>query len=335
MTTYIKIPFASSGDKTNPPDTDAAGGVNWTQGYPIAYSKDPATDPSAKRIEREIFNGLMNRISTAINEIQMTGVAPYITAADNGGVPFAYSIGAMVNYNNNIWISRVDANTTTPSEGANWTRVASQLDNLYGYKLRGATNFEASTTYTIPSGVRMLKCIITGGGGGGSGSTGINTAYSGGGGGGGGATLFVLIPIVAGQTTATITVGGGGLGTAGSVGGGGGGSTRISYNGVNYGASGGDGGGISAGGSGSASTTNNGYLGVAGGDGIDGNSGSAYSPSNGGASYWGGGGRAGTGGGLPGKAYGSGGGGAYAGATGTNANGANGRGGVVVIEEYY
>lgn len=124
MTTYIKIPFAQSGDKTNPPDTDAAGGVNWTQGYPLAYSKDPATDPAARRIEREMFNGILNRLSAAINEIQINGVAPYITAADNGGVTPAYGIGAFVHYNDAVWWSKVDANTAVPTEGANWTKVA-------------------------------------------------------------------------------------------------------------------------------------------------------------------------------------------------------------------
>lgn len=120
MTTFIKIPFAQSGDKTNPPDTDAAGGVNWTQGYPIAYSKDPATDPSAKRIEREMFNGLLNRLSSAINEIQVNGVAPYITAADNGGIAFVYGIGAIVLYNGELYKSIKSGNTDLPTVKTSW-----------------------------------------------------------------------------------------------------------------------------------------------------------------------------------------------------------------------
>ncbi len=122
MTTFIKIPFASSGDKTNPPDTDASGGVNWTQGYPTAYSKDPATDPSAKRIEREEFNGILNRLSLAINEIQTNGIAKFISSADNGGAAFTYSKGAWVVYNGITYVSKVDTNNTTPP-GANWTQV--------------------------------------------------------------------------------------------------------------------------------------------------------------------------------------------------------------------
>lgn len=120
MTTFIKIPFAQSGDKVNPPDTDAAGGVNWTQGYPTAYSRDPATDPSAKRIEREMFNGLLNRLSSAINEIQVNGVAPYITAADNGGSAFVYNIGATVLYNGELYKSIKSGNTDLPTVKTSW-----------------------------------------------------------------------------------------------------------------------------------------------------------------------------------------------------------------------
>ena len=128
MTTYIKIPFASSGDKTNPPDTDAAGGVNWTQGYPAAYSRDPATNPSAKRIEREMYNGILNRLSSAINEIQVNGVAPYITAADNGGVTPAYGLSAIVVYNDKVYKSLKSSNTSVPGANADWAEVLSMAN---------------------------------------------------------------------------------------------------------------------------------------------------------------------------------------------------------------
>lgn len=127
MTAFIKIPFAGSGDKTPIPDTDPSGGVNMTQGYPVAYSKDPAIDPSAKRIERELFNGLMNRITAAINEIQVNGVAPFITTADNGGTPFAYGKGAIVIYNNITWMNMVANNATTPSVANSWLALGGPM----------------------------------------------------------------------------------------------------------------------------------------------------------------------------------------------------------------
>lgn len=336
MTTFIKIPFAQSGDKTNPPDTDAAGGVNWTQGYPIAYSKDPATDPAAKRIEREMFNGLLNRLSTAINEIQQNGVAPWIAPADNGGVAYAYAKGIVVSYNGSIWGSLVDANTVEPVEGPNWSRLVTQADNLNGYKFKRALNYEASATYTVPAGVRMLKCIITGGGGGASGCSGAGTSFPGGGGGGAAATLFVNLQVVPGDTI-NVLIGTAGNGSAGQAPAGAGGLTRLTYKTNVYEAGGGPGGGASgAGGIGNSATSGNGALGVAGGDGSDGNGYNGAMPGNGGASFWGGGGRAQQGAtGYAGKAYGSGGGAAYGGNAGVNNNGAAGRGGVAYIEEYY
>ena len=123
MTSLIKIPFASSGDKTAVPDTDSGGGVNMTQGYGQAYSLDPATDPSAKRIERDKMNWLFNRITSAINEIQTGGVAPFITTSDNGGTPFVYGKGAIVLLNGVTYQSMEDANTTTPP-GAKWSTLA-------------------------------------------------------------------------------------------------------------------------------------------------------------------------------------------------------------------
>lgn len=126
MTSLIKIPFASSGDKTAVPDTDSGGGVNMTQGYGQAYQLDPTTDPSAKRVERDKMNWLFNRITSAINEIQIGGIAPFITSADNGGAPFAYGKGAIVLLNGVAYQSLEASNTTTPPD-AKW----SVLGNLY------------------------------------------------------------------------------------------------------------------------------------------------------------------------------------------------------------
>lgn len=146
MTTFIKIPFAQSGDKTIPPETDAAGGVNWTQGYTGAYSKDPATDPSAKRIEREGFNGTLFKLSTAINELQTNGPAPFIEAADNGGTAYAYKNGVMVYRDGVTYISTKDSNTTVPTApGAAWNALPNNVqpyaDKLSNFsQLTGGAN---------------------------------------------------------------------------------------------------------------------------------------------------------------------------------------------------
>ncbi|EPZ7239233.1 gp53-like domain-containing protein [Citrobacter freundii] len=129
MTSFIKVPFASSGDKAAMPDTDAGGGVNMTQGYGQAYSLDPATYPSAKRIERDKMNWLFNRITQAINEIQSTGVAPFITSADNGGSAFSYGKGALVSLGGVVYQSLVASNTSTPP-GANWAALPEKIQPL-------------------------------------------------------------------------------------------------------------------------------------------------------------------------------------------------------------
>lgn len=152
MTTFIKIPFAQSGDKVNPPDTDAAGGVNWTQGYPAAYSKDPATDPSAKRIEREDFNGVLNRLSTAINEIQVGGAAPWISPADNGGAARPYSAGNLVSYNNIIWISLIDNNTGIPSIANNWMAAGGPCIGDVVFRARNKPPVQPGAVFMLANG---------------------------------------------------------------------------------------------------------------------------------------------------------------------------------------
>ena len=148
MTTYIRTPFAENGDKAAVPQTDAAGNVNWSQGYPNNYSKDPATDPSAKRIERKEFNDVLNTISKAIREIQTTGVAPFITAADNGNGAFPYGLGAIVSYNNKTYQSLKANNSSLPTVAADW---AEMVTNQFGVALPIGTPIPWPSD-TLPAG---------------------------------------------------------------------------------------------------------------------------------------------------------------------------------------
>lgn len=132
MTTYIRTPFAENGDKAEVPQSDAAGNVNWSGGYPAGYSKDPTTDPSAKRIEREEFNQVFNIVTKAIKELQETGVAPFITAADNGNVAFPYGLGAIVSYGNKVYQSLKTNNSSLPTVTSDWSEL---ITNQYGVAL--------------------------------------------------------------------------------------------------------------------------------------------------------------------------------------------------------
>lgn len=118
---YIRIPFADSGDKIDVPvEQQSDNSVSFTQGYPLAYSLDPETDPSARRIEREGMNGLFWTLSKAIQEIQQRGVASFIPAADNGGSPFTYAAGAIVFYNGQVYRSLKTNNTDAPTVTSSW-----------------------------------------------------------------------------------------------------------------------------------------------------------------------------------------------------------------------
>ena len=98
----------------------------------------------------------------------------------------------------------------------------------------GQQVFTSSVTFTVPTGVTSLSCVVVGGGGGSTGCSGASQ-YSGAGGGGGG-LAYGTFPVTAGSTV-TVQVGAGGTAgtnvnsTATNVAGTGG-ESRITYNGT-------------------------------------------------------------------------------------------------------
>ncbi len=85
---------------------------------------DPVTEPTALRIERDLFNGLMYETTTELRQYQQFGVPNFITSAENGGVSFPYSVNASVRYDDGggfkVYRSLVDGNTALPDTPANW-----------------------------------------------------------------------------------------------------------------------------------------------------------------------------------------------------------------------
>ena len=113
------------------------------------------------------------------------------------------------------------------------------------------TYTSGSGTFTVPSGISMLKVYLIGAGGGGGGGSDYNTTYSasgGGGGGGGGAFISLELPVNSGQGI-SYSVGGGGSGGATGTDGSNGGTGGATHFGGFY-ANGG------SGGSGAGSTSN-------------------------------------------------------------------------------
>lgn len=338
MTKLIKTPFADSGDKSVIPDTDAAGNVNWTQGFPADYSKNPDTDPSAKRIERDDFNGLLNYITAAIRELQTNGIAPYATAADNGGVAFAYANGATVLYGNKIYKSNKDGNVSTPGDNSDWSLI----------QLTGTKKIQRWTqagSFTVPEGVYEIIVTACAGGGGGGGGGGGSDNFFGGGGGGGGAGEFLYRASFAVTPGQVISVAPGGPGIGGVA------NTSVSSPATAGGQTvigslailRGGGAGVVGGNSSTNAAGGGGGTGYAGGS-SGGDGSQYYGTAQGGAGATaplgsgGGGGRAATDRGVGGSnaagagCGGGGGGGKYGGAVGAGGNGGNGSAGLVIIE---
>lgn len=104
----LKIPFATSGDKTVVPDAvQPSGSVSFTQGFGYDYERD-YSDPAAKDIGREDMNGILSDITAAIGEMQAFGAAEW--SAD--GAP--YAAGAMVYSGGKLYVSGSAGNSAVP-----------------------------------------------------------------------------------------------------------------------------------------------------------------------------------------------------------------------------
>ena len=199
-----------------------------------------------------------------------------------------------------------------------------------GVHANAMSKMTSSGTWNKPSGCTMIKVTVTAGGGGG-GSHNADDAH---GGGGAGGTSIKWIDVTS-ISSVSVTVGSGGGGGAGnqqSSGNGGGASSFGSHCSASGGGHptawgrGGGGGGASGG-----------DLNLQGGGGGSGNidgQGNEEAGGTGGGSYWGGGQSGGTAWGQrhSGGTYGTGGAGSHA---GTDNDGADGNGGIVVIEHFY
>ena len=132
---YVRRPFAEdAADRVIPEfDTQVSNVVSFQAGYPVQYEQDPNTVGTARRIERDEFNGLLFLITSELRRLQQQGIPDFITAAENGGSAFAYSVGAIVRFDPGsgvrIYQSVASANNTTPP-GANWRDITDALTAL-------------------------------------------------------------------------------------------------------------------------------------------------------------------------------------------------------------
>jgi hypothetical protein len=126
MPKFFLQPFATAGDKTAIPEpVQVSGSVSYNQGWGPDYSREQGVDPLAKDVPREQTNQVYFDITDNLAFWQRNGAPLWVTAAENGGSPLAYSRGAIVRYRANpgdpyrTYVNQVDANTNTPGS-AGW-----------------------------------------------------------------------------------------------------------------------------------------------------------------------------------------------------------------------
>ena len=144
-TKYYGVPFGNTGDKTTIPDPlQPSGDVSYELGWTPLYELNPATDPSAKRIERAKHNQIFNDLTTNIKQLQDFGVPEYFNLTAK---PAGYSKNSRVLFTDGeVYISLVNSNTDTPPS-ANWKQETAEEGTLVhdmgsdaDYTLVGAEN---------------------------------------------------------------------------------------------------------------------------------------------------------------------------------------------------
>ncbi len=214
--TYLRFPWAiSNGDKVEPPaEEQVDDSVSYEEGYSSRYSEDPATSGTAKRIERNEYNGALFRYSTEIQQYQQNGFPNFIPSSENGSSPFPYALNSILRIGTSIFQSNTAANVTTPPD-ASWDDVTDSIRN----KTPTAQDFvtPGAIIWNKPAGCKYIfyEVLGAGGGGGGTGPTSAVTK-GGGGGGGGGFSKGILNVISISSLNGNIGAGGaGGTGTGG------------------------------------------------------------------------------------------------------------------------
>ena len=124
MAKYFRFPWAVAGDKTDIPDpTQPSGAVSYQQGYGIDYERNPATDPNARDIERQMYNQALFDVTGTLQQYYQAGVPPYITATNNGGTAYAYAQYARVLFMGRVYESLISNNATEPTNTTNWLLI--------------------------------------------------------------------------------------------------------------------------------------------------------------------------------------------------------------------
>lgn len=128
---FLKVPFASGGDKTAIPDaTQPDGSISMQQGWGNDYTLEVGVDPAAKSVDRQHMNQVLYLATKLLNRWQTESFPEWIDSASNGGVPYSYAKTAVVRYSPDgilpydVWINLVEGNTTSPSVANGWALMS-------------------------------------------------------------------------------------------------------------------------------------------------------------------------------------------------------------------
>lgn len=162
LSKFFRFPFGTTGDRVPVPDATQPGGdVSYQQGYGPDYSRNPASDPLAKNIERDKMNQVLYDVTAALREYQTTGTPDYITAAQNGGAPFPYSRFAKVRYDSGtgtkVYISQIDNNTDLPTVTSSWSEEGPFIFNTFLATQAQAEAGTDNSTYMSP--LRVAQAV--------------------------------------------------------------------------------------------------------------------------------------------------------------------------------
>jgi hypothetical protein len=117
MVKKFKVPFASGGNTNTVPDgAQVNGSVSYTTGFTTDYEK-AYNETDAKDVERKDMNGILLDVTGAINDLQTNGASTWTL----DGAP--HTKGALVWYQDKLYQSRKNNNTSTPSHGSDWYEV--------------------------------------------------------------------------------------------------------------------------------------------------------------------------------------------------------------------